>query len=104
MLSAILLVLAGWAAQAPQTDDVGTLEEQVRALTSQDLYDAALEALKKFAAAHPALADESRVKRLLGKTQDLAQEADRLFKSRMDEARAHFDARRYPKTLETTGL
>src|SRR5437870_3839717 len=100
MVLAILLVLFS---PAPQAADVAALEEQVRALSDQDLHDAALEALKKFAAANPSLAEESRVKRLLQKCRDLAEEADRLFKTRMAEAQSHLDGGRHPKAVEAAG-
>ena len=99
----IVAFLAAWAIAAQDPSDVPALEERVRLLRTGNLFDAAQETLKKFAADHPALAEDSRFQRLEKATREIAREADRLFKERMTEARGHFDAERDAQAMDAFG-
>lgn len=72
-----------------QAQDLTSLEKEVEGLRDRSLWDAALEAVRKYSEAHPSEAGDIRVKRLLLTTTELAREAETLFKKAMGEAQTH---------------
>lgn len=93
MISAIVLALA--------MQDVSALQEEVQALHSKDLHDAARQAIETFTGAHPALANDGRLKDLVRKAGDLAREADQQFRKHLAEAEAHLDQGRPAQAMQS---
>src|SRR5579862_6491277 len=82
----LILALVGLSFQSQDADEMANLRKSVEALTSENDWFRAHGVLQDFALAHPSLREDARYKMLLQQTQDLAHEAEGLFKKQVAEA------------------
>jgi formylglycine-generating enzyme required for sulfatase activity len=101
MIKVLTWALAACALLVQEGDMVADLEKRVSQMSSRDLHDAALKALKQFTADHPTLAEEGRVERLRDRIAGLAREADGIFRSRLAEAQNQLEKGLYARAMET---
>src|SRR5579859_5363953 len=94
----LILVLAACFSQAEESDLIG-LKNNVQGFNSKNLWDESLEVLSRFEASHPSLKEDARFKILLRQTQDLAQEADGLFKKDIAEAEESLRKDQFAKAI-----
>src|SRR5579862_2937164 len=99
MGAGLILVLVVWSSQAQDGDEMVKLRGSVEALTSENQWDRALEELRRFETSHPSLKEDARFRMLLRQTQDLAHEADGLFKKEIAEAQESLRNGQFAKAI-----